>query len=364
MCPLVKDGRRLGDEELLEDARNRFRATLMPPLFENLVERLPAGRLRETFRLVLSSLWFALALYLVLFAGFALLAWVLGSSLPAVLVFLAYLGGALYFSRFGLSQSFLATVVLVVFALILWGLAIHDFQPTLIFIVTIAFVGLFSAYLHHRSFQRLAEQSVSLQKLREELSGQDAAAGRLDRRDQDAQISLARSREAELDEARKQSQGLVVALHGMASAESLERLFSAAAEALRVALDARGVQVYLARPGAPMMELHHAMRDAAEKAEPPKGLPVDPGSLHGRCLQGGRPFYFEELHQDPELRGLASRSPLPALFILPLRSGEHVFGLLNVSASARDRFDGADNRNGNLVSTLVGKLMLPLLKRS
>lgn len=336
----------------------------MPPLFESLVDRLPAGRPRETLRLVMSSLWFALALFLLVFLAFALLAWALGTSLPAIVVFLAYLAAALHFSRFGLSQSFLAIVVLVLFALILWGLAIHDFQPTLIFIVTIAFVGLFSAYLHHRSFQRLAEQSVSLQALRAELSGQDAAAGRLDRRDQNAQISLARSREKDLDEARQRSGALLVALHGMATAEGIERLFATAAEALRTSLQARSVEVYLLAPDGKSLQLHHALRSDESAPEPPKLLPLTPPSLQTKCLEIGRSLYFDALHQDPELRALTSKSPLPSLFCLPLRAGDRSIGLINVSTSLRERFDGNDNRSADLVGSLTGTLLRPFLRRS
>jgi hypothetical protein len=151
----------------LKDAlrREQRAATLwwLPPALMKWAEGLGGGSaaLAVTF---FESAWFPLALIMGALGLVSLLTAAIGISFP-FLCWIALLGSLVYLSRYSLAESMLSSVVLCVFAMILYGLRLSELQPTMYFAGTVLFLGLALGASHAGLFRRVAEQSVTLQRM-------------------------------------------------------------------------------------------------------------------------------------------------------------------------------------------------------
>jgi len=302
----------------------------------------------------LESAFFPLGLMMAVLFCSAAACSVVGLSLP-FLFWLCYLAAVTFLSRYSVAESIISSAVIVVFALVLHGLGLSEFQPTLYFVFTIPFLGTVLGISHAGLLRRVAEQSVNIQKSQGQ-SGSSPRATRSDSVDLASSGTFATPRAGRLSSSapghsKVQDGALMVHLGAMASATQLDQVLVAFQASLLGAMGVSGAQLWRVEDmgGTLILEKNLGQSSVAE------GTSIETSSdeFLTWLLKERRIVVFDPAEK-VTLEGQFGESlPQPLLPMASIGSCDRVLALLRVTGSSRKNYTAEDRKTLGVIVHLA-----------
>ncbi|MBI4862385.1 MAG: hypothetical protein HY815_19320 [Candidatus Riflebacteria bacterium] len=296
----------------------------------------------------LESAWFPLIM--LLGALFVVAGLLKAIDVPLPFVFwIAYLGAMVYLSRYSVAESIISAAVLVVFALTIYGLALTEFQPTLYFVFTMVFLGIVLGLSHAGLMRRIAEQSVTLQRLVKQ-EGRDPtatapAAGSM------VGPRPGRGGGMQTDPGRGNDSSIVFHLANLRTSQQKEMAVQSFQGALLGALGVNGGQLWRVTDGGTVLSL-------LKNIGPPTvadGTTIDTtqDDFLTWFLKQRRFVVFEASERTALENQFGESLPQPLLPMATLGAGSQVHLLLRVTSSNRKTYSSDDKKVLGLIVALA-----------
>lgn len=349
-----------------------------PPFVENLSE----GPLKTLLVALSVNTWLQLGLFCggLLLTCIALKYLVPNLAPPAFAFFLIFLVATLHFSRTPLTTSLPATLVLVLWSILLYSVDLYQgFKPAGYFLLSLLVVGTVSSLWYNALVIRVAEQNTQIRTLRNELRSADQISGMPTPDAQEQQLAYVRQSEDEIRELRKHYSSLLYHLmmfgglrpgdsSGVSGDTNYNSITRATWQVLKHGLGAERAEILFLDPEAgqlycvkafardvgpatasatpsPFIESAGPTGDRAEELPSDKmrmTISLREDNLFGIAIDHRRMVLRREIEADPLLRGLERKTPCPVHTLVPLVVGEQVLGVINISDCSRESFSEED----------------------
>jgi len=271
-----------------------------------------------------------------------------GSSDFNFIFFLLYFLAVVYFSKYPPATSLGLSMAMAGWAVVLFGIGLSGFKPTLYFIVALVLVGVFSTMINNRFITRAAEQTIRARQLQNEIMRRDTFAGKMASKDLDKDMDGFKEREMDFRKQKILFSELFIHLRSLSVSLNEKERFTSLHFILDKGLKVEAVEVFFLDDS----RTHLFVADAAEKQASGKFEKVtldnrirnDNENLLSRCVNEGRSYAPEDIERDTLLKGLRDRSPHPTIYCAPLVAENEVRGVLNISKAGKTSLDEVEKR--------------------
>ena len=317
------------------------------------IDQMDGSPLVPVLEIIQKSPWIQLLMFL---GGTTLLSLLLVASGGGVreasslnfLPFLVYFLGAIYFSRFAPATSLAISATITGWSIILFGLGLSGFAPTLYFGVSLILVTIFASSGNHEFISIAAEQTTLSRQLQHELIRKEKQEthGSVNI-SQEAEMNGFKEREMTFRKQRLLFSELFIHLRTLSVSLNEKDLFDSIHFILGKGLKVQSLEIFfLDDTGNHLFAADAATMNNGKMESRKFDMRVrhDNENILSRCINAGKSFSAEDIKRDQMIQSLVAKSPCNTVYCAPLVAENEARGVLNVSASEKDTLDDMESK--------------------
>ena len=299
--------------------------------------------------IVLSTI---LSLFLVAVSG-----GVTAASALNFLPFLWYFLGGIYFSRYSPATSLAFSATITGWAIILFGVGLSGFAPTLYFGIALILITIFAAINTDDFIQTAAEQTTLSRRLQQEVMRKDKQETHGSVKTQAGELDGFKEREMAFKKQRLLFSELFIHLRTLSVSLNEKDLFNSIHFILHKGLQVEAMEIFfLDDTGSHLFAAEAASIVDGQMESKKFDIRVrhDNENILSRCINASKSFSSKDIERDQMIKALVEKSPCNTIFCAPLIAENEVRGVLNISATGKIDLDDMERRLFTATAAVAG----------